>query len=788
MSVAGSASQREQKMKKVLLRRAAAALALISLGFLAGCGGGGPAGADETPTPQAFASDARIAAVGGGTAPVPTITSPPAGATFRAGDQINFSGSATDAQDGTVPSSSLTWWAELHHDTHTHPFQPETIGGSGSVTIPVRGETSHNIWYRFHLRATDRDGNAAVVTRDVVPQKARISLTTQPAGLQLTIDGTPVTASYSVIGVVGMERTIGAPTTQTAHNRRYTFSHWSDGGAQSHTISTPSADTVWTATFIDGGPAGGGDDLAVTLSAPSSATVGTPVTLNASVTGSATRVEFYDGASLIGSDTTSPYSQSWTPPSAGEHSLTARAFEADGTSVTSTPVTVQVTDGGGGGGSAPTATLTSPTNLSQGHTGTLTINASASDDTGVAAVEFQLDGMPISQDTSPPYQASVSTWLHTTGQHVLRARARDVQGNLSPWASATVTFGGNISLPAGFTMTTLAGGLQNATAFTRAADGRLFVCEQTGELRIVRNGSLLATPFHRFTVDSQGERGLLGVALHPNFASNGWVYVYYTTPSGGAHNRVSRIVANGDVSTGAETVLVNLPNLSSATVHNGGALHFGPDGKLYVAVGENADPTKSPDLTSPLGKMLRFNEDGSIPSDNPFYDSQSGIARAIWAYGLRNPFTFAFEPGSGRMFINDVGGSDWEEVNFGVAGANYGWPSSEGPDRVSGNIRGPVWAYRHPPAQPSGLGGFFTGQAIIGGVFYPASGNFPAGYRGSYYFADYVSRFVGRLDTANGNAAYVFARLSELPVGMLVGSDGALYVLARFGMVRITPP
>lgn len=449
--------------------------------------------------------------------------------------------------------------------------------------------------------------------------------------------------------------------------------------------------------------------------------------------------------------------------------------------------------GCGGGGSdtqAPTVSLTAPANFAADLTGTINLTATATGNVGVAGVEFQIDGVIVgSEDTSAPYAASVDSGLYTQGQHVVRARARDAAGNLSTWSSATVSFDNTRTVQSGFTKNeSWLSGLSNATAFAQAPDGRIFVAQQGGALRVVKNGALLGTPFAQFTVDSQGERGLLGVAFHPNFASNGWVYVYYTTLTS-PHNRISRLVASGDVSDGSETILVDLPNLSSATNHNGGALHFGPDGKLYAAVGDNANDANAVNLASPLGKMLRFNDDGSIPTDNPFYGTQTGLARAVWAYGLRNPFTFAFQPGTGLMHINDVGAGAWEEIDVGAAGANYGWPSTEGPTNASG-ITGPLFAYAHGDASPpgSGAGGFFVGFAIAGGAFYPNSGPYPASYRGNYFFADYVSSFVGRIDVNNNNAAYSFATLGGNPVDLLVGADGALYVLTRSAITRITSP
>jgi glucose/arabinose dehydrogenase len=442
-----------------------------------------------------------------------------------------------------------------------------------------------------------------------------------------------------------------------------------------------------------------------------------------------------------------------------------------------------------------TATLTAPANFAGGLTGTLNLTATATTTAGagVAGVEFQVDGVIVgTEDTVPPYQASIDTADYAAGQHVVRARARDTAGNLSAWSIATVRFGGSVPVNQGFARNeTWITALSSATAFAQSPDGRIFIAEQAGSLRVVKNSALLATPFMTLAVDSNGERGLLGVAFHPNFGiTNQWVYVYYTTTSGGTHNRVSRFTANGDVVTGSESVLVDLPTLSGATNHNGGALHFGADGKLYVAVGDNANSSKPQDLADPFGKMLRFNDDGSIPADNPFCTTPGVQACAIWAYGLRNPFTFAFQPGSGRMHINDVGQSTWEEIDLGAPGANYGWPASEGPDDVTAGVTAPLFAYKHSDANPpgSGPGGFFVGFAITGGTFYPDSGPFPAAYRGNYFFADFVSRFVARLDLANDNAAYAFANLTGDPVDMLAGSDGALYVLTRDSVTRISSP
>ncbi|HWM93306.1 MAG TPA: PQQ-dependent sugar dehydrogenase [Thermoanaerobaculia bacterium] len=320
------------------------------------------------------------------------------------------------------------------------------------------------------------------------------------------------------------------------------------------------------------------------------------------------------------------------------------------------------------------------------------------------------------------------------------------------------------TLPAGFTETQIAKGIIRPTAMTLAPDGRIFVCEQTGALRVIKDGKLLSEPFVAVPVFTQGERGLLGVTVDPDFPKTPHVYVYYTAIKPIVHNRVSRFTSAGDRAVkGSETAVLDLPELAKP-IHNGGAMHFGPDGKLYVAVGENAVPENAQSLDNPLGKILRIEKDGSIPSDNPF------PGRPIWAYGLRNPFTFAFQPGTGRMFINDVGRKDWEEINEGEAGANYGWPMTEGPTNNPA-FRAPFYAYRHGPTPA-------TGCAISGGAFYdPEEPQFPSEYLGTYFFADFCSGWIRRLDPAT-KTAHDFAESIGGPIGLQVGEDGSLYYLA----------
>jgi glucose/arabinose dehydrogenase len=323
------------------------------------------------------------------------------------------------------------------------------------------------------------------------------------------------------------------------------------------------------------------------------------------------------------------------------------------------------------------------------------------------------------------------------------------------------------SLPPGFSATPVATGVAAPTAMALAPDGRIFVAEQGGRLRVIKNGVLLQDPFVTVTVNAAGERGLLGVAFHPHFARKPFVYVYYTATLPTVHNRISRFIADGDRAVpGSEQILLELDNLSAIN-HNGGAIHFGVDGKLYAGVGENRNGSNAQTLDNLLGKILRLNPDGSIPPDNPFFTRAVGKNRAIWARGLRNPFTFDIQRGVGRIFINDVGANTWEEINRGVAGANYGWPAFEGPESDA-RFRPPIFAYTHS-----------QGCAIAGAAFYdPVTVRFPSEYVGDYFFADLCGGWIRRFDRLTG-VVTTFATGISLPVDLQVSDDGFLYYLAR---------
>jgi uncharacterized repeat protein (TIGR03806 family) len=333
-------------------------------------------------------------------------------------------------------------------------------------------------------------------------------------------------------------------------------------------------------------------------------------------------------------------------------------------------------------------------------------------------------------------------------------------------------------LPEGFHETRVASGINGATAMEIAPDGRLFVCEQTGALRVVKDDRLLPTPCLNVTVDSTWERGLLGVAFDPLFTQNHFIYVNYTAPTPYPHHRISRFTADSDVAVANSEVILlegddqNTLGGGVKNGHQGGAIHFGKDGKLYIAIGDQTAGAPAQDLKTFQGKILRINGDGTIPSDNPFYHSTEGKYRAIWALGLRNPFTFAIQPGTGRMFINDVGGAH-EEINEGVAGANFGWPTVDHGPTSDPRFRGPIHSYKE--------------SSITGGAFYdPPVRQFPGEYVGKYFFADFKAGWMKTLDPDRPadvkDFATGFGQWGVLDIK--IASDGSLYYLSRNAWVR----
>ena len=329
--------------------------------------------------------------------------------------------------------------------------------------------------------------------------------------------------------------------------------------------------------------------------------------------------------------------------------------------------------------------------------------------------------------------------------------------------------------PSGFATSLIAStGLDEPSGFEIAPDGRIFILERAGKVKIVKNGQLLAQPFADLPSEASGDRGLIGIAFDPQFGvANNFVYFYYTGHD--LLNHLVRFDASGDV--GAQGPFQIFATESpSQLLHVGGSLAFGADGKLYLGVGDNGVPPNAQDLSNPFGKILRINADGSTPADNPFF-GQPGKVAAIWAYGLRNPFRFQFDPATGELYLGDVGDSSWEEINHIVRGGNYGWPLAEG--NCTANCAGlidPIHTYPH-----NGQSASVTGGPVYRGTM------FPPDYRGKLFFGDYAQGVIRIADLNTGSPLNVFDPAAGTVVDLKVAPDGSLYYLNIFpaGLRRI---
>ena len=349
----------------------------------------------------------------------------------------------------------------------------------------------------------------------------------------------------------------------------------------------------------------------------------------------------------------------------------------------------------------------------------------------------------------------------------------------APYASATIA------------ATRVASGLNQPLYVTAAPGdtGRLFIVEKGGTIKILdlNSGQVLATPFLTVPVDATSERGLLGLAFDPDYATNGAFYVYATSTAPSPHNEVWRYHVSGNpnvAAAGRDLILDVGP--STMGNHNAGWMGFGPDGMLYIASGEVGVAANAQDNTNLLGKMLRIDVDAvapgyQIPADNPFVGQGGGVRGEIWAYGLRNPWRDSFDQATGNLFIGNVGGSAFEEINLGQKGANYGWPNVEGVANDP-NFVDPIFAYPH--------GG---GASITGGYVYRGESD---GLNGQYFFADFVQNTVStlRFDGANWVAtdrtSQIVPNVSTVDAPASFGEDarGNLYIVDIGGEVfRLTP-
>ncbi len=315
-------------------------------------------------------------------------------------------------------------------------------------------------------------------------------------------------------------------------------------------------------------------------------------------------------------------------------------------------------------------------------------------------------------------------------------------------------------LPGDFTIRLLqvASGLSNPLYLTSPPnDSRLFVVEQPGRIRILKSGQLLPQPFLDITsrVSSTGERGLLSVAFHPGYATNGFFYVNFTDLAGNTRVERFRVSANPDVADASSSKLILAVTQPFAN-HNGGLNLFGPDGMLYIGLGDGGnagDPQgNGQKLSTLLGKILRLDVDNgdpyAIPAGNPFV-GQSGARAEIWAYGLRNPWRFAFDRVTGLFYVADVGQAAIEEIDVVQASrtaVNYGWNVMEGTSCFfsatcsSTGLELPALEFTHAGGACSVTGGFaYRGAAV-------------PELAGHYFYSDYCAGFLRSFLYANGVA------------------------------------
>ena len=364
------------------------------------------------------------------------------------------------------------------------------------------------------------------------------------------------------------------------------------------------------------------------------------------------------------------------------------------------------------------------------------------------------------------------------------------------------------TVPAGFTETQVAAGFFSPAGMDFAADGRLFVGEQKGRIRVIINDTMQTQQVMnlQLKVDYNTERGLQGIILDPNFLTNGYLYVYYTAKGPAANtsrNRLSRFtVVNNTADTSQETVIFELPvlparasfpnqnvgpgNTLQAVWHMGGGLAFGNDGKIYLGVGEHEVTSTSQQMTSLFGKVLRLNPDGTIPTDNPFYGTATGEFRAIYATGMRNPFTFGVQRTTGRIMMADVGDGTWEEVDTLTRGGNYGWGTCEGNHAtgstsnlcgISTQVR-PLFTYRHYSNNATA-----QGNCVIAGDF--ASGFRPED-NGQFFFGDFPNStaqgrgWIKRINPNGGGDTVTFATgVSNITGLKFSPTNGSLYYVMR---------
>jgi glucose/arabinose dehydrogenase len=333
-----------------------------------------------------------------------------------------------------------------------------------------------------------------------------------------------------------------------------------------------------------------------------------------------------------------------------------------------------------------------------------------------------------------------------------------------PLVTAMLIAGNSWALPEGFKAETIATGL-DAVAVKAAPDGRIFFTEKRGTIRVVRDNKLLSQPFADIggKTDASREKGLLGLAIDPEFAANKFVYGCYVDKNQSVY--IVRWTADGDVAAaGSEKRIFDAGVSGDKNYHHGGDIAFGADGKLYMTRGNREDQGNSKENTSVFGKILRIEKDGGIPADNPRYNENTGNAKAVWAWGLRNSQSLALDGTSGRMFFADIADNTFDDdIHEVKKGAHYGV--------YGGGNTASLFQ--------KGAGG----SALMGGVFYSRKRpsdklSFPATYHGRYFFGQFEGNGIKFLDTETRKAASFDGAIAG-PINFDLAPDGSIWLVTR---------
>jgi glucose/arabinose dehydrogenase/regulation of enolase protein 1 (concanavalin A-like superfamily) len=332
------------------------------------------------------------------------------------------------------------------------------------------------------------------------------------------------------------------------------------------------------------------------------------------------------------------------------------------------------------------------------------------------------------------------------------------------------------SLPSEFEKTVAVTGLTDPTAFRFAPNGDMYIAEQSGAIKVFRAPSTIIT-VGTLPVVNDHEKGLLGLELDKNFATNHYLYASYTHTDG--FTRLSRFTVNNDVLDMASEFLFYKSNQAASIYHNANDIHYGPDGKIWWSVGDNLVTGNSQSLTSIHGKIARFDPDGTSANDNPWHGQHDKVDQ-IYALGFRNPFRFTFLP-TGKAIVGDVGGAAWEELDIVQPGANYGWPQYEGNCGACGYAN-PVFAYPH-----NGLNSAISAMTVYDGAAFSPQ------YDGVLFYGDYARQTIRYLKFDSTYTSVIsdnaFDDAAGTVVDMHVGPDGGLYYASIFNgnIFKIAP-